>query len=74
MGRVAPQVNDAHKPVVLLSCIETAGLLRISTRTLENMRLENRGPPYLRLGRERGAKVVYRLHDVEQWLTRFAGS
>lgn len=61
-------MNVPGQLVVILSCAEAAGMLRISTRTLENMRLENRGPPFLRFGRGKVSKVVYRLSDIEGWL------
>ena len=59
---------------VLLTPAEVADLLRTTPRTLENMRLTNRGPRYIRLGAEGVAKVVYDLRDVEAWLSRFEGS
>ena len=59
---------------VLLTPVEVADMLRTTPRTLENMRLTNRGPRYIRLGAEGVAKVVYDLRDVEAWLSRFEGS
>lgn len=56
---------------VLLTPAEVADLLRTTPRTLENMRLSNRGPRYIRLGAEGVAKVVYDLRDVEAWLSKF---
>lgn len=58
---------------VLLTPVEVADLLRTTPRTLENMRLSNRGPRYIRLGAEGVAKVVYDWRDVEAWLARYVG-
>lgn len=58
------------KVPVFLTCIEVADMLRLSPKTLEKMRLEKRGPKYFRLGNAGRAKVIYRLADVEEWLTK----
>ena len=39
----------------------------ISPRTAQRWRTTGDGPPFIRLGRRR---VIYRIADVEQWLTR----
>jgi predicted DNA-binding transcriptional regulator AlpA len=49
----------------LLTPDETADLLRISPRTLENWRARGHGPPYLRLTRRR---IAYRERDVLSWI------
>lgn len=49
----------------LLTADETADLLRISPRTLENWRARGHGPPYLRLTRRR---IAYRERDVLAWI------
>jgi len=59
--------NDRPLPV-FLTAAEVAKMLRMSDRTLEGMRCDGRGPPYLRLGDGGRAKVIYRLSDVENWL------
>lgn len=51
-----------------LTAIEVANMIRMSERTLENMRLDGRGPPYMRLGQGGRAKVIYELSDVMAWL------
>jgi predicted DNA-binding transcriptional regulator AlpA len=53
---------------VFLTSVEVAQLLRMSPRSLEKMRLEQRGPPYIRLGHSFRSKVIYRLADVEAWI------
>ena len=39
----------------------------ISKRTAQRWRTTGDGPPFVRLGRRR---VIYRVADVEQWLTQ----
>lgn len=56
---------------MFLTSVQVADMLKVTPRTMENMRLENRGPRYIRLGREGVAKVVYDLRDVEAWLNKF---
>lgn len=53
---------------VFLTAIEVAQMLRMSDRTLETMRLDGRGPPYMRRGDGGRAKVIYNLQDVLAWL------
>lgn len=48
----------------LLSTKELAHLLNLSHRTLENMRLKERGPPYVRIGRG----IRYWEHEVLSWI------
>ncbi len=54
-----------------LTTIEVAGILRISRRTLERMRVEGTGPRYLKVGPGKRSRVLYRQQDVEDWLARF---
>ena len=56
MTTINPLVIDAG---------ETAKLLGLSTSTLAKMRLYGTGPAYSKLGR----RVVYRLEDLEAWIT-----
>lgn len=63
---------ERFESVHLMTTAETARLLRMSEAHLETMRIENRGPPFLRLGAAGIAKVVYRLSDVETWLEQYA--
>lgn len=55
---------------VLLSTAEVADMLKLTSRTVENMRLENRGPRYIRLGAVGVGKVVYDLRDVLDWVRK----
>ncbi len=47
----------------LLTTPEAAKLLRLKTQTLNKMRVEGRGPEFLKLGR----KVVYKPADLSAW-------
>ncbi len=49
----------------LLKTKEAAELLKLSPRTLENLRLRGGGPRYVKLG---GA-VRYRTKDLDEWVT-----
>lgn len=53
----------------LLTTREAAAWLRISMPTLERMRLTGSGPRFIKLGPGKRARVVYRLADLEAYLT-----
>lgn len=53
---------------VFLSSAELADMLQMSPRTLEGMRMDGRGPKYVRLGKGGKAKVLYLLSDVQDWI------
>ncbi|MBT3069263.1 helix-turn-helix domain-containing protein [Rhodomicrobium sp. Az07] len=55
----------------LLTTVEAAAFLRLSPRTLEDMRVTGTGPRYFKLGPGKRSKVVYRKEDLEAWFTRF---
>lgn len=44
---------------------QVASLLHISTRTLERMRHEGSGPPFMKAGR----RVLYSMSAIEEWLS-----
>ena len=48
---------------------EAAAILRLSPRTLENMRIDGRGPRFYKAGRGLRARVLYRRSDIERWLS-----
>jgi len=52
-----------HKDV-LLTTHEAARLLKVSTKTLERMRVEGTGPAFCKAGRS----VRYRMQDLTAWL------
>ena len=45
-----------------------AELLGVQPQTLRRWRCVGGGPPYVRLGRGPGARVAYRLSDLNEWL------
>ena len=51
-----------------LNSQEAADMLRISIRTLERMRVEGSGPPYLKAGQGTRSRVLYRPADIDAWL------
>lgn len=53
----------------LLTTAEAADVLRLSPRTLERFRVEGIGPPYVKLGPGKRARVAYRKTDLEAWVT-----
>ncbi|MEG3640699.1 helix-turn-helix domain-containing protein [Magnetococcus sp. PR-3] len=54
-----------HQATQLISPKQTAAMLGIEVTTLSNWRVSKRYPlPYVRIGR----KIMYRLHDVEQFI------
>jgi hypothetical protein len=56
----------------LLTPQQVADLLQICTGTLENWRLKNYGPKFLKLGDQNRSPVRYRLQDVEDWMFKDA--
>ena len=53
----------------LLDTQQTSSALRVSKSTLERMRLDGSGPPFIKLGAgKKRARVVYRRSDIEAWL------
>jgi len=53
-----------------LTAIETAVHVGLPPSALEEMRRENRGPTYYRLGSDAAGKIVYMLEDLDAWLQR----
>jgi Helix-turn-helix domain len=52
----------------LLTPKEVAYLLRLSVKTLERFRSEGGGPPFIKLGNGKRARVVYPALDLRIWL------
>jgi len=52
------------KPEPLLTEIQAAELLNLSTRTLQSWRIKGGGPRFLKLGRA----IRYRVADLNEWL------
>jgi len=53
---------------IYLTCDEASKLLRISTKTLEKMRVEGTGPRFLKAGNGKRSRVLYQSKDIEAWL------
>lgn len=53
---------------VFLEPVELSGMIKVSERTLENWRLQKKGPEYIRLGKGGCAKVLYSLDEVLRWM------
>ncbi len=51
-----------------LTSKETAELLKISTQTLERMRVTGGGPPFMKAGTGKRSRVLYKLSDITEWL------
>lgn len=59
--------GEAPDPLKLLTKHDTATLLHVRTKTLENWRVRGVGPRFVRLGGPRG-RVLYREVDVQAYL------
>lgn len=58
-------VNGPGLPREVLDTEEAASYLRLSVRTLEDMRHRKTGPPFARLGMTR---IVYLIDDLREWV------
>ena len=61
---------DGRDLPVLLTTAELATMIHVTTRTLEDWRLDKKGPPYFKLGNGKTSRVVYPLKGVMEWLER----
>jgi predicted DNA-binding transcriptional regulator AlpA len=57
-----PTLNTSDDAI--LTEVEIADFLKLSTRTLQSWRVKNDGPPFIRVGRA----IRYRLRDVVRWI------
>ena len=65
MEKKANHDDQPAKVETLLTTEQAAWLLRISRKTLERMRVEGRGPRFVKLGR----CVRYRQRDLLTWIS-----
>ena len=65
MEKKASHDDRQAKVETLLTTEQAAWLLRISRKTLERMRVEGRGPKFVKLGR----CVRYRQSDLLTWIS-----
>jgi len=54
-----------------ITAMDAAEALHINIKTLARYRVEGVGPRYFKLGRGRGARVLYRLSDLVAWVESF---
>lgn len=67
-GTPAASTNTQSSSEAYWDTKQAAEFLKLSPRTLERMRVEGAGPPYLKAGRSIRAKVLYRPSDVREWV------
>lgn len=63
----SPEADGLQANGALIPTREAARKLGIGVSTLEKMRLQRRGPPFVRLGK---SLVRYRLVDLEAWVAQ----
>ena len=56
----------------LLTTTEAAAYLRLAPKTLERLRITAGGPPFLKAGPGKRARVLYRRGDLDAWLEKFS--
>ena len=52
-----------------LTTSQAAEILKLSARTLERMRIDGSGPPFLKAGGGKRSRVLYAMADIEAWLS-----
>ena len=60
--------SDTKDENLYLTSAEAAELLKLSTRTLERMRVTGEGPPFMKAGAGKRSRVLYRQSDISKWL------
>jgi hypothetical protein len=58
----------SHSPSHYLTTAQAAEILCLSARTLERMRIDGSGPPFLKAGGGKRSRVLYMLADIDAWL------
>ncbi len=61
----ANSISQPAEPDTLLTTQQAAWLLRVSHKTLQRMRVEGRGPKFVKIGR----CVRYRQADLLAWIS-----
>ena len=51
-----------------LSPREVSAMTSIPLKQLEALRSARKGPPYYKLGKSRGSRVLYHINDVTAWI------
>lgn len=52
---------------VMLTPVELAKRWRMDVRTLSNWRTQGKGPPFIKIGKGRNGKILYRLVDIKDY-------
>ena len=60
---------QSHPASRYLTTVQAAEVLCLSARTLERMRVDGSGPPFLKAGGGKRSRVLYALADIEAWLS-----
>jgi hypothetical protein len=51
-----------------LTTAEAAAFVRLSPRTLERLRVQGTGPRFIKAGKGKRARVLYKAADLQEWL------
>ena len=62
-------MNQSVSASRYLTTAQAAEILSLSARTLERMRIDGSGPPFLKAGGGKRSRVLYALTDIEAWLS-----
>ncbi len=62
------EVSKPTEPEYYLTTLEAAEVLRVSARTLERMRVEGTGPRFMKAGRGKRSRVLYKQSDIVDWV------
>jgi hypothetical protein len=61
--------NDTPSQIAgYLTTVEAGNFVRLSPRTLERLRVQGTGPRFIKAGRGKRARVLYRMADLQEWL------
>lgn len=53
--------------MTVLTTKQLADRWGLMPKTVYNWRIAKKGPPFIKVGEGRNGRVLYRLHDIEQW-------
>ena len=60
------------RPDELMTSVQVAEMLKLSPRTIEQMRVDGSGPPYVKTGGGKRCRVLYSRQAVAEWLAQFS--
>ncbi len=70
MSSITPSILAL--PDELMTSAQTAEMLKLSPRTLDQMRVDGSGPPFLKAGGGNRSRVLYSRRAVAEWLAQFS--